>query len=689
MQFAGKVWKLLVGIKDGLVLLFMLLFFGLLYAAMTARPTLGAGERGALLLDLDGPIVEQPAQATASELLSGGGGAREYRLRDVVHALETAADRRPGQGGRARSRHLLGRRPGDFGLGRRGARRRCASRASRCSPTPPPMTTTAISSPPMPASFGSTRWAESWSPAPAAPASISRGCSTSSGSPPTSIEAGTYKAAVEPFTRNDMSPEAREALRRSPTACGRAGSRRCARPGPRRSSPPMSPTCRRADRRGRRRHGAGGAPGRACRQDRRPRRVRPTGRRDRRHPRRRRPGSFRTHRLSIAGSRPIRPSEEGGEIGILTVAGDIVDGEANLGTAGAETIVQRARGRACSERNLKALVLRVDSPRRLGARLRADPPGGARRQGEGPAGRGVDGQRRRVRRLLGGDGRRHDLRRALAPSPARSACSESCPSFEGTMAKLGLGADGVKTTPLSGEPDLLRGPSPEADRLLQMGVDGIYRRFLALVSAARKMPVAQVDQIAQGRIWDGGTARQLRPGRRVRRPRRRDRRGGASGRSSTPTRPTRLAREEARFRRPASDVARRRRARRQAAPRRVQPARRREPRLRMLRGDRRGRADGLAAPPIQARCLECAGLRRSLRRARAAEPGLAAWLTARCSGMRIRAATPDDAAAIAEIYAPFVTDSAVSFETEPPGRRGDAGADGGGRRSLSLAGRRG
>ena len=77
------------------------------------------------------------------------------------------------------------------------------------------------------------------------------------------------------------------------------------------------------------------------------------------------------------------------------------------------------------------------------------------------------------------------------------------------MAKLGLGADGVKTTPLSGEPDLLRGPSPEADRLLQMGVDGIYRRFLALVSAARKLPVARVDQIAQGRIWDGGTARQL------------------------------------------------------------------------------------------------------------------------------------------------------------------------------------
>lgn len=35
--------------------------------------------------------------------------------------------------------------------------------------------------------------------------------------------------------------------------------------------------------------------------------------------------------------------------------------------------------------------------------------------------------------------------------------------------------------------------------------------------------------------------------------------------------------------------------------------------------------------------------------------------------MKLRAATPDDAAAIADIYAPFVTASSVSFETEPPG----------------------
>jgi phosphinothricin acetyltransferase len=35
-------------------------------------------------------------------------------------------------------------------------------------------------------------------------------------------------------------------------------------------------------------------------------------------------------------------------------------------------------------------------------------------------------------------------------------------------------------------------------------------------------------------------------------------------------------------------------------------------------------------------------------------------------GVRIRAATPDDAAALAEIYAPFVRRSHISFETDPP-----------------------
>jgi protease-4 len=83
------------------------------------------------------------------------------------------------------------------------------------------------------------------------------------------------------------------------------------------------------------------------------------------------------------------------------------------------------------------------------------------------------------------------------------------PSFEGSLAKLGIGADGIKTTPLSGEPDLLHGPSDAADALIQAGVEQIYARFLGIVAEARHKTPADIDRIAQGRVWDGGTARQL------------------------------------------------------------------------------------------------------------------------------------------------------------------------------------
>jgi len=83
------------------------------------------------------------------------------------------------------------------------------------------------------------------------------------------------------------------------------------------------------------------------------------------------------------------------------------------------------------------------------------------------------------------------------------------PSFQGTLQKLGVGADGVKTTPLSGEPDLFKGPSPAANQLIQTGVESMYRRFLGVVAQSRHKTPQQVDQIAQGRVWDGGTARQI------------------------------------------------------------------------------------------------------------------------------------------------------------------------------------
>ncbi|HEX6375163.1 MAG TPA: signal peptide peptidase SppA [Allosphingosinicella sp.] len=504
MRFAGKVWKLLVGIKDGLVLLFMLLFFGLLYAAMTARPTLGAGDRGALLLDFDGPIVEQPSQATASEVLSGG-GPRQYRLRDVVHALETAAgdDRVKAValdldifsgGGQATLSSV-----GEALDGVRKAGKPVLAFATAYDDDSYQL-----------AAHASELWLDPMGgvlvTGPGGANLYMKGLFDKLGVTANVYKAGTYKAAVEPFTRNDMSPEAREALTAVYASMWESWQQEVRQARPKAQlAPYIADTPARIE-------AAGGDMARAALQaglvdkigsreafGRRVAEIAGTRYAEI-------PGSFR--RISYRAWVEANPAGEGGgEIGILTVAGDIVDGEAALGTAGAETIV-RALEKGLRERDLKALVLRVDSPG--GSALASER---IRQAVLAAKAKGLPVVVSMGSLAASGGYWVATVGDRIYAEPSTITGSIGVfgilPSFEGTMTKLGLGADGVKTTPLSGEPDLLRGPSPEADRLLQMGVDGTYRRFLALVSTARKKPVAEIDRIAQGRIWDGGTARQL------------------------------------------------------------------------------------------------------------------------------------------------------------------------------------
>ena len=69
MSFAGKVWRLLVGIKDALALVFLLLFFWAIFAILVSRPSPGAVREGALLLELDGTVVEEVAPVDPLNML--------------------------------------------------------------------------------------------------------------------------------------------------------------------------------------------------------------------------------------------------------------------------------------------------------------------------------------------------------------------------------------------------------------------------------------------------------------------------------------------------------------------------------------------------------------------------------------------------------------------------------------------
>lgn len=84
------------------------------------------------------------------------------------------------------------------------------------------------------------------------------------------------------------------------------------------------------------------------------------------------------------------------------------------------------------------------------------------------------------------------------------------PNMQGFFSdKLGVTFDGVKTGPYANSPSVTEPLSPLQKKYFQEGVDSIYQTFLSRVAEGRKMPLAKVDSIGQGRIWTGTQALQL------------------------------------------------------------------------------------------------------------------------------------------------------------------------------------
>ncbi len=79
-------------------------------------------------------------------------------------------------------------------------------------------------------------------------------------------------------------------------------------------------------------------------------------------------------------------------------------------------------------------------------------------------------------------------------------------TLENALAKMGINNDGVGTHALSGV-DVTR-PLPDyMKQIIQMGIDNGYQQFISVVAQGRNMDLAQVDQLAQGRVWTGQDAK--------------------------------------------------------------------------------------------------------------------------------------------------------------------------------------
>ncbi|MGW8194976.1 MAG: signal peptide peptidase SppA [Desulforhopalus sp.] len=83
------------------------------------------------------------------------------------------------------------------------------------------------------------------------------------------------------------------------------------------------------------------------------------------------------------------------------------------------------------------------------------------------------------------------------------------PTFEKTLAKLGVYSDGTGTTPLAAGLDLTQPLPKQLKEAIQEAIIHNYDQFLQIVADGRDMTISQVEKLAQGRVYDGVTALNL------------------------------------------------------------------------------------------------------------------------------------------------------------------------------------
>ncbi|MFA7440310.1 MAG: signal peptide peptidase SppA [Sphingomonadaceae bacterium] len=507
MTFLRTVWSILVGVKDALVLLLLLLLFGGLWALTGLyAPSAPVPSSGALTIQLDGTLVDEAMDISPAAVLSGTPIIRETEVRDVVRAIDTARDD-------SRIRMIVLDLDGFLGGGQanleavgeallrfRQSGKRVESYASAY-----------VDSGYFLAAHADRIW---MSPLGAViltgPGGSSLYFKEALDKLKVDVEVfrvGTYKSFVEPFTRNDRSPEARAAdmeLADDIWANYRAGIEAqrqgldidamltsLAQPhdGPRNFAD-LAVSMRLVDTL------AGPVQfAEAVREQAGP------GRHEDR------PGDYASIDLNSYLVTRVYGARSGSAVGVVHVAGNIVDGEAPAGEAGGTTIAELI-GRAVADKDIKAIVVRVDSgggsvmaSERIREALAA-----ARAKGKpvvasfGPV-------------AASGGYWVATAADAIYARPSTVTGSIGVfgilPTFERTLKGIGISTDSIGTTPFSGQPDLIGGINQPMRDVLQSTVSSTYNHFIQLVANARDLPAAQVEQAAEGRVWSGKRAKEL------------------------------------------------------------------------------------------------------------------------------------------------------------------------------------
>lgn len=204
---------------------------------------------------------------------------------------------------------------------------------------------------------------------------------------------------------------------------------------------------------------------------------------------------------------PASLGQPAGQVGVIVAAGQIVDGDASPGEIGGDTLAELAR-EAAEDDSIKAVVLRVDSP------------GGSMFASEVAldALRALKASGRPLVVSMGGLAASGGYYISMAADEIWAdettitgsiGVGALVPTFDRGLDALGVHVDGFGTTQLSGQLRLDRPLGEDARRVLQQAVQDAYRIFVGSVAEAREMSFEEADEVARGRVWIGADAKDL------------------------------------------------------------------------------------------------------------------------------------------------------------------------------------
>ncbi|EDZ3656914.1 signal peptide peptidase SppA [Salmonella enterica] len=198
------------------------------------------------------------------------------------------------------------------------------------------------------------------------------------------------------------------------------------------------------------------------------------------------------------------PADTGGTIAVIFANGAIMDGEETPGNVGGDTTASQIRD-ARLDPKVKAIVLRVNSP---GGSVNASEVIRAELAAARAAGIPVVVS-------MGGMAASGGYwistpANYIVASPSTLTGSIGIfgviNTVENSLSSIGVHSDGVSTSPLA-DISMTKALSPEVQQMMQLSIEYGYKRFITLVADARKRTPEQIDKIAQGHVWTGEDAK--------------------------------------------------------------------------------------------------------------------------------------------------------------------------------------